>query len=749
MNRGRLSWLNIIHWPIWVKIVVVVGVGLLALGLPAYLAVRTATFESGLENARRLLQFNGSQQIATLNNLIDETQDALDTFLADEQRRQDSLSLLLGTDARISADDMSEQLAAVLLDPAATIYEDMRLLDRQGLVLAAASTGVAAENLIGVNQSRTAAFQAGIAAFVAGETRTLVTSRVGDVPVLEVVQAVSRRSGELAGYLIGRIDSDRLLDALAVPNADYSAFTRIAADDGIVFAQQLADGSASAEPPAVTARALDGQTGIERYRTSDGTEVLGFYAPGVGGSLAVISELPLSQIDERAFSYFSARAFVLGAGFLALGAVMVAALLVLNQLLVPPLVRLRRATQALAQGNFTYEVPDSTREDEIGALASSFVAMREQVQLLVSELDLRLAARTTDIDTTKQVSQLATAQRDLQSLLDQVVGLIIERIPTIYHAQVFLIDEQSQQAVLRASTGAIGQMLLARGHRLGIGTVSIVGQAAAQKRTIIARDTSASALHRQQQLLPETRAEMAVPLSFDDRVIGVLDVQSKLADAFPADQIIVLETIANQIAVAIKSAYLHTESAEWRARIEEANRQATTRVWQDYMRDQRVRDLSSSAGVEPNRTLSGLRRTAISRRQPVVGPMTERQTIPVALPIQIAGQVLGAVEWELPAAEFDQSKLELAQELANRLAVGLENARLFQESQRAAERERLVNSIAARLTAQTDINDILQTAVREVGQALRAPQVTIRLHNQNQPVNGNGAAGGHSKTPAN
>ena len=89
--------------------------------------------------------------------------------------------------------------------------------------------------------------------------------------------------------------------------------------------------------------------------------------------------------------------------------------------------------------------------------------------------------------------------------------------------------------------------------------------------------------------------------------------------------------------------------------------------------------------------------------------------------------MLGAVEWEIPAQGLAEDKLELAQELANRLALSLDNARLFQESQRTTERERLVNSIATKLTAQTTINDILETAVREVGQALRAPQVSIRL----------------------
>ncbi len=137
--------------------------------------------------------------------------------------------------------------------------------------------------------------------------------------------------------------------------------------------------------------------------------------------------------------------------------------------------------------------------------------------------------------------------------------------------------------------------------------------------------------------------------------------------------------------------------------------------------------LFSEAGHATEADVADLRRAALTSGQPVVGEATERQTIPIAVPITYRGQVLGAVEWELPESDFDYGKVLLARELVNRLAIGLDNARLFRESQRATERERIVNEIAAKLAGQTDIDEILQTAVREVGQALRAPRVDIQL----------------------
>ena len=97
------------------------------------------------------------------------------------------------------------------------------------------------------------------------------------------------------------------------------------------------------------------------------------------------------------------------------------------------------------------------------------------------------------------------------------------------------------------------------------------------------------------------------------------------------------------------------------------------------------------------------------------------------MPVSLRGQVLGAVEWDIPRSAYNENTRQLARELAIRLAVSADNARLFEEAQRIAQRERLVNEIASKLTQQTDVTEILKTAVREVGQALHVPQTSIRL----------------------
>jgi len=284
--------------------------------------------------------------------------------------------------------------------------------------------------------------------------------------------------------------------------------------------------------------------------------------------------------------------------------------------------------------------------------------------------------------------------------------------------------------------------MLTRGHRLAVGGMSVIGQVTRQGQVIAVRDTATSQIHRRNEFLLETRAELALPLRIGRDIIGALDVQSKGTNAFDDDEIAAFQMIANQLSLAVENMRLQEQSNYRSLEVERANRMSTLKMWQDYMHDRRARELTTVSGTMTDMPgAERLRQTAISEGRIVIGDVTERHTVPVAVPIRLRGQTLGAVEWELVAQELDENKLQLAQELTDRLAISLDNARLFQESQTSSERERIINTIAARLTAQNDINTILETAVKEVGQALRVPQVSIRLHGTPEDHSSNGGNG--------
>ena len=188
----------------------------------------------------------------------------------------------------------------------------------------------------------------------------------------------------------------------------------------------------------------------------------------------LVSEGSVSSTSNKVVNFFAQHGFPLLLGVICLLAVLV---LLGNQLFVPPLRRVTQAIQAMARGDYSVAVPDIRRGDEFGALAGSFADMRKQILTLITDLEERIEARARDVSATREISNVAATQRDVQALMDQVVNLIVARFDNIYHAQIFLVDTENRYAVLRSSTGEVGLRMLARGHRLQVGSVSVVGSA--------------------------------------------------------------------------------------------------------------------------------------------------------------------------------------------------------------------------------------------------------------------------------
>jgi GAF domain-containing protein len=300
---------------------------------------------------------------------------------------------------------------------------------------------------------------------------------------------------------------------------------------------------------------------------------------------------------------------------------------------------------------------------------------------------------------------------------------------------VFLIDETGQDAVLVASTGEPGRQLLARGHRLGVGSLSVIGRVTQAGQTVIARDTSTSPVHKKNEFLPNTRAEMALPLIRGTQVLGALDVQSTEPDAFTPEDQRTFETLAAQLAVAIDNARLFTETQRRTAEVENLNRLLMRTTWQTSLAAGRRREtLVAAAGPQATdapEEWSPWELEAIETGQLVVSPPQPDGSVTLALPIILRGERLGAVEWTLPAGGDSESTRQTAQELVARLGITLENVRLLEQTEQQAQRERLVNRISGRLMTQTSVNQILETAVRELAQVLGTSQVSIQLKRPN------------------
>lgn len=626
------------------------------------------------------------------------------------------------------------------------LFDNVRVLSLNGTVtISAQQTDIQAADLdlVGANNSETPGYRGARDAEVLGETQRIIVYRTpnGEDRV-EVVQVLAF-DGEVVGYVIGRINVQSVILDSITDRGDETPLnivSYLAARSGNVLADLTVRPQALAsQSRSPIGLALAGQTGFAQYRISNvDAPMIGHYQPLPNTSLALITEAP-NDIIQGSFSagVFYDNIWVVPTTFVVLAGLV----FIIWRDITNPIKVGQNIALAGIEGDLEFEIPAVTRRDILGDLTRDMVRSRAQIQDSFTALARRLEIRQRDIQATQEVGRFASNQRDLQRLMDEVVNLITNVFPNIYHAQIFLNDSANEFSVLRASTGEAGRQLLARGHRLAVAGQSVIGRTTSEGRITAVLDTDSSDVHRKNDLLPNTRAELAIPLRINQQVIGALDVQSLTANTFTEDQIVTLQSMADQIAISLENARLYQESVKALEEIARTNRDNTAAVWRQHLFGARTSELTAWDGRRTSVDSEPLRQQAIRSGVTQIGAITPTRTIPIAVPIKLRGQVLGAVLWELPLVEYSEDKVALAEELVNRLAVSLDNARLFEESQRAAERERVVNDIAAKITGQTNIDDILKTAVREVGMAIGSDSVQVRLGVRSQEGRTRGKTG--------
>jgi GAF domain-containing protein len=226
-----------------------------------------------------------------------------------------------------------------------------------------------------------------------------------------------------------------------------------------------------------------------------------------------------------------------------------------------------------------------------------------------------------------------------------------------------------------------------------------------------------------------TRSEVALPLLVGDDVLGALDVQSTDRQAFGEQDVAVLQTLADQIAIAISNARLVRQVRESLETERRAYGQMTLDAWRSLIRS----GIGSGQRYDPQRILPA----GGPWREDIVEAMQQARAVAgqgklgatMAMPLRVRGQVIGVLDAHKPAGtgEWTEDEVTLFQALVDQLGVALDSARLYQDAQRRAAEDRLVSEIAARLQATMDVDTVLQTAVREMGNALGIEKVELRL----------------------
>jgi GAF domain-containing protein/HAMP domain-containing protein len=400
-----------------------------------------------------------------------------------------------------------------------------------------------------------------------------------------------------------------------------------------------------------------------------------------------------------------------------------------------PLNALTDAATAVADGDLSRIAPVES-QDEIGILADIFNSVTTQLRGNIGSLEMRVADRTRELErrtrymeTSAQVARDAASVLDPQQLLDRVVLLISERFG-FYHAGIFLIDESREWAVLQAASSEGGRRMLARSHRLKVGEVGIVGHVTGTGEARVALDVGEDAVYFDNPDMPNTRSELALPLRARGEIIGALDVQSTEPEAFSSEDVAVLQTLADQVAVAISNARLFQQAQESLEAQRRAYGTHSREAWGKILRTQLTSGYyCDAAGVTP-----------IMERSAAHGDGDGMPALDIPVTVH-GGQVIGTISARKPsdAGDWTDEEISLMRTLTEQLNVALESARLYQDTQQRAARERLIGDVVAQIRETLDMETMLKTAAQEVRQALGLPEVTIRLASQLTDKDGNGA----------
>ena len=430
--------------------------------------------------------------------------------------------------------------------------------------------------------------------------------------------------------------------------------------------------------------------------------------------------------------------------------------------LTEPILRLTAVAERVSAGDLQAQAPAGS-QDEIGILANAFNSMTMQVRESITGLEDRVQARTRALETSIEVGRRISTILDLPQLVVEVVTQVRDAF-NYYHAHIYLIDEADENTLrMVGGTGAAGQKMLASGHQLSLGQ-GLVGRAATANAPVLVPDVALATDWLPNPLLPDTKAEIAVPIALGNKVLGVLDVQHNVAQQLGQEDAELLSSIANQIAIAVENARL---LAQTQAVLLETNAQARrlsllNELSEAISRQATVDDIvavlmqkapemidasrislhlidkddasllrvAGATGLDSDMEIDqrisledSPMAVALAQRQLVAGVFDSEGTSLQAYfaPLYAGGTPLGTLNIAIPLeAELQEGDRQILLQIASVLATAIENRTLFNQTRARAEREKLVNDITRKIQSTVTMESALRTAVTELGQAFQS-----------------------------
>jgi GAF domain-containing protein len=311
-----------------------------------------------------------------------------------------------------------------------------------------------------------------------------------------------------------------------------------------------------------------------------------------------------------------------------------------------------------------------------------------------------------------EVAKSSASIQELERLLTAITTLISQRFG-IYHTGIFLLNNNHEYAILRAANSEGGQKMLEQKHRLRVGAQGIVGSVTATGDPRIALDVGLDAVYFNNPYLPDTHSEIALPLKITGEIIGALDLQSVEPNAFSQEDVEVLSILADQLATAIQNARSFEAARYAVQEAERASQQLTGQAWKQFFEKQQIQGYH----------FDGIETKSISKIP------TKPTDSALQISVQLRGQEIGKLELNTlePDRNWNTEEIEVVKATAERAALALESARLLEDAQQRASRERIIGDISTSISTFSDMEGILRTAVQQLGRRMGGAEVVLEL----------------------
>lgn len=443
---------------------------------------------------------------------------------------------------------------------------------------------------------------------------------------------------------------------------------------------------------------------------------------------------PQTEVFQPIFEFFQGA---LGVIFLTIVLAVVFAVIV-DRIITVPLIDLNKAAVRVTKGDYRVEIVPKTR-DEIGSLARAFNAMIGRVQESMGTMEKRVIERTHRLEIMAALGERFSAILDIDELLPEVVNQIQSNFG-YYHAHIYLLDKSGKNLVVVEGTGPAGETMKLNRHSIALDApASLVARAARSGQVVSVENVQESAHWLPNPLLPNTYSEMAVPITLRNQVVGVLDVQQDEIGGLNESDASLLRSLASQVAVAINNARLFEQTQQALQQSEAAQQQYMTQSWEKFRDAQRVlKAEQQKEGQIAGQEINNIKQQAIQKGQTVTTKSDNGHggQPAVVAPLKLHGQVIGTLGLQQAAAGRDWSEEEiiLLEAVSEQVTQALERARLFEETQQQAAREKVIADITGQIWASGEFEQVMRTTVQQLGRTLDASKVVIRLGTDEQLI---------------